>query len=95
MTLEVKQRKNLKARAHILKPVVRIGEKGLTENVMAEIVIALEQHELIKIKIAGSDKDERKEISEEICQTLACDIVQSVGSVLVLYRKSIKQKKLK
>ena len=62
------QKQALKVKAHSLKPVVIIGQSGLTDAVMAEIELALNCHELIKVKIRA-ERDERKIISEKICST--------------------------
>jgi putative YhbY family RNA-binding protein len=81
------QTKALKAQAHHLSPVVMIGAAGLTDSVLAEISVALTAHELIKVRVAGDDRDERKSIMARICDELACAPVQSIGKQLVLYRK--------
>ena len=66
-TLNSKQKQRLKAKAHILKPIVMLGQAGLTENVLVEVDRALETHELVKVKISESDRDERQAIAERIC----------------------------
>lgn len=81
------QTKALKAQAHHLSPVVMIGAAGLTDSVLAEISVALTAHELIKVRVAGDDREERKSIMARICDQLACAPVQSIGKQLVLYRK--------
>lgn len=93
MTLTSKQRQEFKAQAHSLNPVVMIGDKGLTENVLNEINIALEAHELIKIKIAGAEKTVREELAEHICQAQRCELVQMIGNIVIVYRKQTKKKK--
>ncbi|MDF2530033.1 MAG: uncharacterized protein K0Q57_913, partial [Gammaproteobacteria bacterium] len=65
MSIDKQHKRNFKMQAHALKPVVMIGNKGLTDNVLAEMNIALDHHELIKVKIAA-DRDERAEIIQEI-----------------------------
>ncbi len=77
----------LKAKAHTLKPVVLLGAKGLTPAVMQEIDIALEAHELIKVKLTKQDKEARLASTQRICQALHAEEVQSIGMILVLYRK--------
>lgn len=89
MALTVKQKEKLKSQAHSLKPVVMIGEKGLTDNVLAEINHALEAHQLIKVKIAGAEKADRLNDGNTICQTLQCDLVNIIGHTLILYRKKL------
>ncbi len=82
-----RERKALKARAHSLDPIVHIGEKGLTEAVLAEIDRALTAHELIKVRAGGLERDAREAAFAEICRRLQAQPVQHVGKVLVLYRK--------
>lgn len=79
------ERKQLKAQAHGLKPVVMIGQSGLTPGVLAEMNIALNSHELIKVKIRA-ERDERKKLQEEICAQTGAEFVQSIGQILVIYR---------
>ena len=93
MTLTSKRRQEFKAQAHSLNPVVMIGDKGLTDNVMAEINVALEAHELIKIKIAGAEKEVKQEIADRICQKQRCELVQMIGNIIVVYRMQMKKKK--
>ncbi len=81
------ERKALKARAHALDPIVHLGEKGLTEAVIAEIGRALATHELLKVRAGGLDRDEREAAFAEICTKLDAQLVQHIGKVLVIYRK--------
>ncbi|WP_440683281.1 ribosome assembly RNA-binding protein YhbY [Cysteiniphilum halobium] len=92
MALTSQQRQQLKAQAHSLNPVVLLGEKGLTNNVLTEINLALTAHELIKVKIAGTEKDVRQVTTEEICEKTKCELVQLIGNISVLYRKKPKKK---
>ena len=78
---------DLKAKAHRLKPVVRIGQLGLTESVLTEIQLALVAHELIKIKI-NVDRDQRKKMSQQICLVTQATLLQTIGQMLVIYRKN-------
>lgn len=79
----------LKAQAHHLKPVVLLGNKGLTPAVIEETNIALLAHELIKVKINGSDKAGRQKIATDLCDALQADCVQLIGSTAILYRKNV------
>lgn len=86
MKLSTKQKQFLKALAHHLNPVVMLGNNGLTEGVVAEIDNALNHHELIKVKINGSDRETKQLIINAIIrETKACE-VQTIGHILVLYR---------
>ncbi len=84
------QKKKLKAQAHSLNPVVMIGQAGLTEAVIKEINLALDTHELIKVKIRA-ERDDRKMISEQICSQTLSEQIQSIGQIAVLYRKNPKK----
>jgi len=78
-------KKKLRADAHRLNPVVMIGQSGLTAAVLAEINLALDTHELIKIRIRA-ERDERKLICEKISVETGAEIVQTIGQILVVYR---------
>ena len=65
-----------------------IGQHGLTDNVMSEIEIALEHHELIKIKLASAPKEQRQITVDTILQTTQSELIQQIGNMLCLYRKS-------
>ena len=88
MTLNKKQIQHLKGLAHNLNPVVMIGNNGLTEGVLAEIEIALAHHELIKVKIAGEDRDVKNLIVAAIVRESGAQNVQVIGKMVVLYRPS-------
>ena len=80
-----KQKKRFRAIGHTLKPVVTVAGNGLSETVVKELNRALEDHELIKIRIVG-DRDDRKAVTEEISNQPDTEIVQSIGGVLLVYR---------
>jgi RNA-binding protein len=86
--LTASQRKALKARAHKLHPVVQIGGRGLTEEVVAEIDRALKAHELIKVRASGLERAARDETLASICDKTGAQPVQQVGKVFVLFRKN-------
>ena len=90
MSLTKAQIKSLKAESHRLKlkPVVIIGQNGLSENVQNEIEIALEHHELIKIRIPAMDKAGKKLMIETICTRTNADLITAIGSVAVIYRRT-------
>lgn len=78
----------LRARAHALKPVVITGQAGISEAVLNEIGIALDYHELIKVRVNAEDREQRKEMSERICAETGAELVQSIGHIVTLYRKN-------
>ena len=87
------RRSALRAEAHKLRPVVLIGDKGLTESVVAEIDRALKAHELIKIRAGTDDREARGAWLVEICAKLEAHPVQQIGKVLVVYRANPEARK--
>jgi RNA-binding protein len=88
MTLSNKQNQYLKGLAHAIKPVVQLGNNGLTEGVLAEIDAAIKHHELIKVKVPTDDKDEKTLIMDAIVRETGAVKVQAIGHVLVLFKPS-------
>lgn len=80
------ERRELRARAHNLNPVVSIAENGLTEAVLKEIEVNLNAHELIKIRVYGDSRENRVAYLEQICSKLGAADVQHIGKLLVIYR---------
>lgn len=87
-SLNNKQIRHLKNLAHSLKPVVIIGDKGLTNNVVDEIKQALESHELIKVKIRANDKEERQTMIGTITQRANALKVQRVGHIVSFFKRN-------
>ena len=88
LSLTVAERLALKSRAHELKPIVMIGNAGLTESVMKEIAESLKRHELIKIRVMGDDRELRATMLEQICTELNAAPVQHIGKILVVYQSN-------
>ncbi len=88
--MDAVKKKKFKADSHALKPVVMVGQAGLTAAVLAEIESALDIHELIKVKIRA-ERDARKTICDEICTSTKAELVQSIGQVIVIYRLNPKK----
>lgn len=86
LELEPQFRSELRAAAHPLKPVVLVGDKGLSDAVLAEIDRALKAHGLIKIRVTGHERDEREAMLERLCDTLDCAPVHHLGKILIVYR---------
>jgi RNA-binding protein len=82
------KRRELKARAHALDPVVQIGGAGLSPAVLAEIDRALKSHELIKVRVQGADRHAREALLEEICRETGANPVQHIGKMLVAFREN-------
>lgn len=85
--MKSEQKKQLRARAHALKPVVITGQAGLSPAVLNEIGLALEHHELIKVRVNAEDREMRKEMAQHICTELSAELVQAIGHIVTLYRK--------
>ncbi|OED34411.1 RNA-binding protein [Chromatiales bacterium (ex Bugula neritina AB1)] len=88
MTPNKIQLRFLKTRCHALDPVVRIGQKGVTEALMSELEIALAHHELIKIKVGIGDRDERQAAIRQIAENSNANIIQQIGQIAVLFRRN-------
>jgi RNA-binding protein len=86
--LTQKQKKFLTGVAHGLNPMIMIGANGVTESLMAELESTLEHHEILKIKMAGADREDRKTIVDYILEQTGAQLVQSIGKTCVIYRKS-------
>ncbi len=86
LTLTSRERTLLKARAHHLKPIVRVGQAGLSDALIVEVDRALTDHELVKVQIGRDDREERDAAAEEISARTNSAAVQLVGKVLVLWR---------
>jgi len=80
------RRRELRAKAHHLHPVVRVGQHGLTPAVIREIDVNLRAHELIKVRVFSEARDERRALLERICAALDAAPVQQIGKLLVLWR---------
>ena len=86
MSLSKIQLKFLRGLCHDIKPVVMLGQKGLTQAVLNELDIALDHHELIKIKLSMDDRDARKQVIDEICKHCQAEQIQTIGKTVSIYR---------
>ena len=86
MALTEKQLRFLRGKAHALRPVVMLGNKGLTDNVVAETRQALHVHELIKVRVRAADRAGRDAALVELVARTECTLVTRIGHVAVLYR---------
>lgn len=89
MPLSKAQTRHLRALAHSLKPVVMVGEKGVSEALLAELDQALEAHELIKVSIAA-ERDERRAYTDALCSNSGAELIQIIGRISILYRPAKK-----
>jgi putative YhbY family RNA-binding protein len=81
------ERKSLKARAHNLDPVVMIGAKGVTDEVVKEVELALKAHELIKVRAPSMERGAREVAFQALCERTGAEGVQHIGKVFIFYRK--------
>ena len=90
MSLNQEQKKRYRAIGHHLNPLVTVAEKGLAETVLAEIERALNDHELIKVKVNVADRARKTALIDEICAETGATLVQSIGRVALLLRRADK-----
>ena len=90
MLLTKKQKNYLRTLAHERKPIIWLGQNGLSENVLAELETALDYHELIKVKLRLGDRELRDGIIDEICVKTRTEVVQRIGNIVTIYRKNRK-----
>ena len=86
--LAAAQKRYLRGLAHDLKPVILVGGKGVTDALVAELDLALERHELVKVKVAAEDREARDAWMEVLVVRSGAASIQRVGHVLTLYRPS-------
>tara|TARA_Y100000782_G_scaffold110643_1_gene137402 strand:- start:770 stop:1069 length:300 start_codon:yes stop_codon:yes gene_type:complete len=88
MPLSADRKKQYRTLGHNLKPVVTIAGNGLSETVINELNRALDDHELIKVKLVVADRDLRKQVINEMSKTVKSEIVQEIGKVALIYREA-------
>jgi len=89
-----KQRSYLRTLANNMSPIFNIGKEGIIDTFIKQIDDALEARELIKVSVLNNSGYEAREASDILCEALNCEGVQSIGSKIVLYRKSSKNPKI-
>ena len=94
MPLTNEQKKQYKSIGHHLKPVLIVSENGLTEGVQAELERALNDHELIKVQLQITEREDRRAVTDELCKIGGCELVQSIGKMALVYRKNPNVNKL-
>ncbi|MER3546739.1 MAG: ribosome assembly RNA-binding protein YhbY [Rhodanobacteraceae bacterium] len=94
MALTPSQRRYLRGLAHRLKPVLMLGGKGVTPSVLAELERALDDHEMIKVKLAGENREERASSLTQLLDASGAENVQTIGHIAVLYRGNAEQPKI-
>jgi len=93
-TLDKTHIKQLKALAHKLKPIVTVGQHGMKDSINDEIAIALDFHQLVKVKINLGDRIERDELVDELSEQHDAQLVQRIGNVAVFYKRNFDKENL-
>lgn len=94
MSFTPTQKRYLRGLSHALHPIVMIGQGGLTKAITDELEIALDHHELVKVKLAGPDRAERKQQIDGLLEASNAQLVQSIGHTATLYRRNQKEPRL-
>ena len=96
MTVELTaaQIRFLRGQAHGLKAMLQVGGKGVTDALVAELDGALDQHELIKVKVGAADREERDALSGALAERTSAALVQRIGHVAVLYRPNREKRQI-
>jgi RNA-binding protein len=94
LPLTGKQKSHLRSLAHPLKPVVQIGHQGLTAGVLTALDVALERHELIKIKVSSECESDAADLGPEIEKATQSRVAQVIGRTVVVYRRREQEPKI-
>ncbi|MCZ0756615.1 ribosome assembly RNA-binding protein YhbY [Anoxybacillus sp. J5B_2022] len=89
-----KQKRFLRAAAHHLKPIFQVGKGGVNENMVKQIVDALEARELIKVSVLQNCEDDRETVAEQLTAGAGAELVQTIGNTIVLYKESKENKQI-
>lgn len=94
MTLKPSQKRYLRSQAHHLKAFLHSGAKGITDAFLSEVGLALDQHELIKVKLAAGDRDQRAVMIAQVADGTRADVVQVIGHTVTLFRRNPDEPKI-
>ena len=94
MPLSNSQKRYLRAIAHSLDPVILVGQKGITPAVLKEFDGALSHHELVKVKLSDTDREQRADSIQRLRVGTKSEIVQTIGRVASFYRRNPKQPRI-
>lgn len=93
-TLTAAQTRFLRGQAHDLKAMLQVGGKGITDALVAEIELALEHHELIKVKVAAGDREQRDTLIEQLAERTGSALIQRIGHTAVFYRQNSEKRQI-
>lgn len=94
MKLSEPQKKYLRGLGHQLKPVIMIGDAGLSDSVFNEFCSSIEHHELIKVRVRAGDRKTRDNIINELCNRGSAELVTRIGNVALIYRRNEDEPKI-
>ncbi|WP_159886506.1 ribosome assembly RNA-binding protein YhbY [Paenibacillus puerhi] len=86
--LSGKQKRYLRAQAHHLSPIFQVGKGGVNDHLIRHIVEAIEVRELMKVSVLNNNSDDRQEVAEELAAGAGAELVQVIGSTIILYKES-------
>ncbi|WP_027407873.1 ribosome assembly RNA-binding protein YhbY [Anoxybacteroides tepidamans] len=89
-----KQKRFLRAKAHHLKPIFQVGKGGVNENMVKQIIDALEARELIKVSILQNCEDDKETVAAQLASGAKAELVQTIGNTIVLYKESKENKQI-
>ncbi len=87
MKLTERQKKHLRREAHAMKPLLSLGDKGITDSFLQELDSTLEHHELIKIKVRAGDRETRDQVINDLAEKMRAVLINRVGNIATLYRQ--------
>lgn len=94
MSLTSSQKRYLRGLAHAIKPIIQIGNKGITAALTTEFSLALDHHELVKVRLAGEDRAARAEQITDLGAAAKAELVQSIGKTACFYRRNAEAPKI-
>jgi RNA-binding protein len=88
------QVKQLRALGHQLKPLVLVGQAGITQGLIDELSSTLEHHELVKVRLSGAEREERDAMAKTLSEQTSSSIIQRIGHMVLLFRRNPKKTKI-
>jgi RNA-binding protein len=89
-----KQKRFLRSKAHHIQPIFQVGKGGVNENMVKQVEEALEARELIKVSVLQNCEDDKQTVADELSSGIKAELVQVIGSTIVLYKESINHKRI-
>lgn len=89
-----KQKRFLRSKAHHLEPIFQVGKSGINDNMVQQLVETLEKRELIKIHVLQNNFEDKNELAQNLSEATESDVVQVIGSMIVLYKESQENKQI-